>query len=220
MPVIAQEEADSGDAGGSGGDAGGRVFGGDSAEGEDGDGFGGIGGGVEGVESAARKQVFAGDGFFEDGRVEDESVAGGGVGVLLGFFFCAKNFVDGVAGMADDGIASGSGEKVAGYESGVWRSGSGKVDSVGAGVEGNLCFDEGGAVEEDAGGLVFSADSGDDLSGEVAELGWVEVFLADLNEVDAMFRPVTGERHEGCALLGFSSWKLVAVGDGVKQHRV
>ena len=220
FPIVGHEEADSRDAGGSGGEAGGGPFGGDSAEGEDWDGFSGFGGGVEGVESAAWEQVFAGEGFFEDGRIEDESVAGGGVGVPLGFFFCAENLVDGVAGMADDGVASGSREKVAGCGGRGWRGGRGKVDSISSGAEGDLCFDEGGAAEEDAGGLVFGADNCDDLLCEVAELGWVEVFLTDLNVVDVVLRPGAGDRDEGCALLGFSSCKLVAVGDGVKQHRV
>lgn len=119
LPAIAQEETDGGDASGSDGEAGGGVFGCDSAEGEDGDGFCGFGGGVEGVEAATGKQIFAGYGFFEDGRIEDERVGGGGVRVSLGFFFGFEDFFEGVAGMAEDGIASGCGEEVAGLFGGV-----------------------------------------------------------------------------------------------------
>ena len=170
---------------------------------------------MEGVEPLAGERRFAGDGLLKDGCEEDEGVGGGGMRVALGFLFYAQRFVDGVAGVADADVASFGGEVCACVGCGGERRGGGEMDSVGVGLE-----REGrGTVEEHAGVGAAGADGGDDFFGEREEVGWSEVFLADLDVVDVARGPLGGEGDEGGAA-GCVVWaeELPAVSDGVEEH--
>lgn len=213
-PVAVEEKADGGDAGGSGGDAGRSVFEGDSAEGEDGDGVCVFDGESEGFEAGAGEWVFAGDGFFKDRCEEDERVGRGCVRVPLRLFLHLENFFAGMAGVAEDGVASSAGEEVAGALGCDGERIGGQMDAVGSSVECNVW----GAVEEDAGGLIFSADGGDDVAGEFREIGRREIFFPDLDVVDAVSGPGAGEFDERDAAIGFMAAEQASVGDGVKLH--
>ena len=104
------------------------------------------------------------------------------------------------------------GEQDADLTWGEFFRGCGEVDSVGgsgdgyvgAGVDEELC---GGAVE-----------GFEDLSGEVGEGGNGKVFLAELDDVDALGGPTGGLADDGGLLLTVVAGEEGSVGDGVAEH--
>ncbi len=132
-PLVAEEEADGGNAGGSSLDAGCGVFFGDAAEGEDGHGLRLLDGSAQGGDALAARHSLAGY-FFKDGREEQQGGAGG-----------LADFLGRVAGGADDELAAGAGvDLFRGLDGGGACVGV-QVHAVGSGIEGQLR----GAVDQD-----------------------------------------------------------------------
>ena len=121
-------------------------------------------GGTESVEALTRDSFgwlawrWRGEDFLKYRGVQNKRVGAGGVRVALRFFAEFQDFLNGVAGVAEDGVASGLGEERADFGCGVGRTFGGEVDAVGSSCK----RDGGGAVEEDLCGLVDLADNGDD----------------------------------------------------------
>jgi len=148
-----------------------------------------------------------GDYFLEDGAEEDErrrEAAG------------ASDLGERVAGEADDRVRE-TGRSVELADLG-WREfafGGGEVDAVGADGDGDV----GAGVDEKfgAGAVDFREDAKDGPSG-FGEIARREVFLAELEEIDAFDGTLTSMIQQGCASGGLGPGEAQTIGNGVAEH--